>query len=201
MQTYDYFTTDPSDSPAMESEPELLSAEPNYFTCTLGEAASRAGFLPSTVNPFTSIVDVIDRQAETNSDRPAIGFAHFESRSTSDGVERGLDAKCTWKLNKVKSQETHDEKQMGEKTREKSGRHGDFRKCADFVQAAQVSRQSFKSFLQHNSHQIRSRLETCATSHLLRRGLSRRFLMTESMEQPLGCSAQAAWISYGPGWV
>ncbi|KAF3384280.1 Iterative polyketide synthase afoE [Penicillium rolfsii] len=78
----------------MESGPEFQSAEPNYFTCTLGEAASQAGLLSSTVNPFTSILDVIDRQAETNPDLPAVGFAQFESRSASDGLEKCPDAKC-----------------------------------------------------------------------------------------------------------
>ncbi|KAJ5483101.1 hypothetical protein N7539_006547 [Penicillium diatomitis] len=53
----------------------MQSVEPDYFTCTLGEAVRGRGRPSSATTSFASIIDVIDQQAERYPDLPAIGFA------------------------------------------------------------------------------------------------------------------------------
>ncbi|KAF5623227.1 nonribosomal peptide synthetase [Fusarium sp. NRRL 25303] len=51
-------------------------ADANYFTCTLGEAA-RLKRKDDKAKTWTTVVELIDDQAEKNSDAPALGFATF----------------------------------------------------------------------------------------------------------------------------
>ncbi|KAF4961158.1 hypothetical protein FGADI_394 [Fusarium gaditjirri] len=51
-------------------------ADANYFTCTLGEAA-RLKQKDDKAKTWTTVVELIDDQAERNPDAPALGFATF----------------------------------------------------------------------------------------------------------------------------
>ncbi|KAF4498811.1 nonribosomal peptide synthetase [Fusarium agapanthi] len=51
-------------------------ADANYFTCTLGEAA-RLKRKDDKAKSWTTVVELIDDQAERNPDAPALGFATF----------------------------------------------------------------------------------------------------------------------------
>ncbi|KAF5646197.1 nonribosomal peptide synthetase [Fusarium sp. NRRL 52700] len=51
-------------------------ADANYFTCTLGEAA-RLKRKDDKAKTWTTVLDLIDDQAEKNPDAPALGFATF----------------------------------------------------------------------------------------------------------------------------
>ncbi|KAJ4051161.1 hypothetical protein NW756_003690 [Fusarium oxysporum] len=51
-------------------------ADANYFTCTLGEAA-RLKRKDEKAKTWTTVVELIDDQAERNPDAPALGFATF----------------------------------------------------------------------------------------------------------------------------
>ena len=63
----------------------MAPPEASYFTCTLGEAASGGLNRPLDAAPFSSIIDVIDRQAESNASSPAIGFAAFKGEDGNRG--------------------------------------------------------------------------------------------------------------------
>ncbi|KAF5724834.1 nonribosomal peptide synthetase [Fusarium mundagurra] len=59
-------------------------ANANYFTCTLGEAA-RLKRKDDKAKTWTTVVELIDDQAERNPDAPALGFATFTHlKSTQD---------------------------------------------------------------------------------------------------------------------
>lgn len=53
--------------------------DPNYFTCTLGEAARRRQSGIESTRSFTSVLGVVDEQARRFPDIPALGFADFMS--------------------------------------------------------------------------------------------------------------------------
>ncbi|GJN69830.1 putative NRPS-like protein biosynthetic cluster [Purpureocillium lilacinum] len=66
----------------------MAPAEPKYFTCTLGEAALARQRDCSGEASFSSIIDVIDWQAEHSTSSPAIGFADLGSKR--DGAESSV---------------------------------------------------------------------------------------------------------------
>lgn len=57
--------------------------EPNYFTCTLGEA-QRWKSKHNDSKAFDNVIDLIDRQAKEFPDLPAIGFSDLEGSTSSD---------------------------------------------------------------------------------------------------------------------
>ncbi|KAJ6440213.1 L-aminoadipate-semialdehyde dehydrogenase [Purpureocillium lavendulum] len=63
----------------------MAPPDASYFTCTLGEAASGGLNRPLDAAPFSSIIDVIDRQAESNASSPATGFAAFKGEDGNRG--------------------------------------------------------------------------------------------------------------------
>lgn len=62
----------------------MATAEPNYFTCTLGQAAERR--LKQKDGPFKTVLDLVDEQARLIPDLPALGFADFLSQTGHAGV-------------------------------------------------------------------------------------------------------------------
>ncbi len=72
-------------SPKVPTRIAMAPAEPKYFTCTLGEAALARQRDCSGEASFSSIIDVIDWQAEHSTSSPAIGFADLGSKR--DGAE------------------------------------------------------------------------------------------------------------------
>jgi hypothetical protein len=59
-------------------------ADANYFTCTLGEAA-RLKRKDEKAKTWTTVVELIDDQAERNPDAPALGFATFTHLKSTQG--------------------------------------------------------------------------------------------------------------------
>lgn len=54
--------------------------QPNYFTCTLGEAARwKAQAVEPTQESYETIIELIDGQARRRPQSPALGFADFKS--------------------------------------------------------------------------------------------------------------------------
>lgn len=54
-------------------------AEPNYFTCSLGQAAELKRKDSTFAISFETVIELIDGQAESIPNSPAVGFARFES--------------------------------------------------------------------------------------------------------------------------
>ncbi|KAH6886881.1 hypothetical protein B0T10DRAFT_407287 [Thelonectria olida] len=60
----------------------MSEADPNYFTCTLGQAAKRREQETNSVQPFASVLDLIKGQARRAPNDPALGFADFTAQSS-----------------------------------------------------------------------------------------------------------------------
>lgn len=54
-------------------------AQPNYFTCSLGQAAELKRKDGTFAIPFDTVIELIDGQAESIPNSPAVGFARFKS--------------------------------------------------------------------------------------------------------------------------
>ncbi|KAF7563552.1 hypothetical protein G7046_g567 [Stylonectria norvegica] len=69
----------------------MSTVELNYFTCTLGEAIrwKRSLDVPG-VEPFATVIDLIDRQAQLQPNSPALGFANFLSEESSTSLPDSL---------------------------------------------------------------------------------------------------------------
>src|SRR5687768_15039409 len=52
--------------------------QPTYFTCTLGEASRWKETHPKS-RSFSTVIDLIDRQAADNPQLPAVGFSNIAS--------------------------------------------------------------------------------------------------------------------------
>ncbi|UNI15303.1 putative NRPS-like protein biosynthetic cluster [Purpureocillium takamizusanense] len=70
-------------------------AKPNYFTCTLGEAAL-AECHGDAGPPFSSIIDVVDQQAQRRPDEPAVGFARFHNGVQQASPSSSTDGPVTY---------------------------------------------------------------------------------------------------------
>lgn len=53
--------------------------EPNYFTCSLGQAAELKRKDRTFAISFETVIELIDGQAEYIQNSPAVGFARFKS--------------------------------------------------------------------------------------------------------------------------
>ena len=67
------------------NEPFIMApVEPNYFACTLGEAA-RLKRQDGSAKKWKTVLELIDDQAENIPDSPALGFATFKHLKSSQG--------------------------------------------------------------------------------------------------------------------
>ncbi|KAK0390625.1 hypothetical protein NLU13_0129 [Sarocladium strictum] len=55
----------------------VYPVEPNYFTCTLGEASRWKEMHPDS-RSFSSVIDLVDKQAQDHPQLPAVGFSVIE---------------------------------------------------------------------------------------------------------------------------
>ncbi|KAM0228652.1 hypothetical protein ACHAP5_011884 [Fusarium lateritium] len=63
----------------------MSPVEPNYFVCTLGEAARLKRQNDGSAT-WKTVVELIDHQAEKNPRLPALGFATFQHEGADEGV-------------------------------------------------------------------------------------------------------------------
>lgn len=63
----------------------MSPVEPNYFACTLGEAA-RLKRQNDGSTAWKTVVELIDHQAEKNPRLPALGFATFQHEGADEGI-------------------------------------------------------------------------------------------------------------------
>jgi hypothetical protein len=61
----------------------MTSVKPNYFTCTLGQAAQLKSQNGSA--EWKTVLELIDHQAQNIPDSPALGFATFKHLKSSQG--------------------------------------------------------------------------------------------------------------------
>lgn len=66
----------------------MAPVEVNYFTCTLGHALQRKQEGLEPANPASTIIDLLEEQAESIPHAPALGFANLKSNSpASNGAQ------------------------------------------------------------------------------------------------------------------
>lgn len=63
----------------------MASVEPNYFTCTLGQAAQLKRQHGASKSKWKTVLELIDHQAQNIPDSPALGFATFKHLKSSQG--------------------------------------------------------------------------------------------------------------------
>ncbi|KAF4969044.1 hypothetical protein FSARC_3698 [Fusarium sarcochroum] len=68
----------------------MSSVDPNYFACTLGEAARLKRQAASSAKSWKTVLELIDQQARDIPRSPAVGFATFNHEDTSQGSPRYL---------------------------------------------------------------------------------------------------------------
>lgn len=69
----------------------MADLELNYFTCTLGEALKLKKQAINPVQSFKTVIDLIDTQARTRPQCPALGFASLDDEeSTRNGEIHGI---------------------------------------------------------------------------------------------------------------
>lgn len=68
--------------------------QPNYFTCTLGQALQWKA--ENKQEPkFTGVVDLVDRRAAEAPNEPAAGFAGLNSKNSESTVSHGIGTLLT----------------------------------------------------------------------------------------------------------
>ncbi|KAM0544709.1 hypothetical protein ACHAPJ_011696 [Fusarium lateritium] len=68
----------------------MSSVDPNYFACTLGEAARLKQQAASSAKSWKTVLELIDQQARDIPQSPAVGFATFNHEDASQGLPRHL---------------------------------------------------------------------------------------------------------------
>lgn len=64
----------------------MADVEPNYFTCTLGEALKLKQQADGPMQSYKTVIDLIETQARTRPQSPALGFASLDDEeSTRNG--------------------------------------------------------------------------------------------------------------------
>ncbi|UPK99827.1 hypothetical protein LCI18_010762 [Fusarium solani-melongenae] len=64
----------------------MAHVEPNYFTCTLGEALKLKQQAAGPVQSYKTVIDLIDTQARTSPQSPALGFASLDDEESTRNV-------------------------------------------------------------------------------------------------------------------
>ncbi|KAM0426471.1 hypothetical protein ACHAPT_008162 [Fusarium lateritium] len=64
----------------------MADAEPNYFTCTLGEALRLRHQGIHSVQSYETVIDLIDKQARDHPESPALGFASLKDEESTHNV-------------------------------------------------------------------------------------------------------------------
>jgi hypothetical protein len=65
----------------------MAHVEPNYFTCTLGEALKLKQQAVGPVQSYKTVIDLIDTQARNNPESPALGFASLDDEESTRNRE------------------------------------------------------------------------------------------------------------------
>ncbi|RSL62896.1 hypothetical protein CEP54_005510 [Fusarium duplospermum] len=64
----------------------MADVQPNYFTCTLGEAFKLKQEAVGPVQSYKTVIDLIDTQARNNPESPALGFASLDNEESTHNV-------------------------------------------------------------------------------------------------------------------
>ncbi|KAI8650790.1 Carrier domain-containing protein [Fusarium keratoplasticum] len=64
----------------------MADVEPNYFTCTLGEALKLKQQADGPMQSYKTVIDLIETQARTRPQSPALGFASLDDEESTRNV-------------------------------------------------------------------------------------------------------------------